>query len=431
MLQTAGLWYILRMEPRFTVAQFNDMINLTLQGVGDVVVEGEITQMNISTKGGVNIVLKDAKSQAILNISGYAPRVEGITLIKIGMQVACYGIPALWSQGGRFSLQIFKILPLGEGALKEAYEKLKAKLNAEGLFSVARKRPLPEVVTRIALLTGRDSAAQSDFLKILRENKAGFEVDYYPVQVQGKYSEKEIIGTLKYVDGLQYDCIVLVRGGGSLEDLITFNSEKLSRVIYAMQKPVVVGIGHEKDESIADFVADVRASTPSQAAYYLITNNRNYLLAQEQKTGFIKEQLQEKLQEAYYKFANKTRGISAGLRQRLNAVNFKLQQTAYATHNFKNQLIKISERVQGLARMLKTAGFPGKVANWQQKVISLTRLLQSYDPKGVLSRGYAIARTENGEVLKSVTQVEAGANISIMLNKGQLISKILQIKNES
>ena len=112
------------MEPRFSVAQFNELINQTLTAVGEVVVEGEITQYNVSVKGGVSIVLKDPKQSAVLSLSGYAPRVEGIRMVKEGVTVAAWGVPNLWSQGGKFSLQIYKILPLGEGALKEAYENL-------------------------------------------------------------------------------------------------------------------------------------------------------------------------------------------------------------------------------------------------------------------------------------------------------------------
>lgn len=395
------------MEPRFSVAEFNDVINKTLQAVGDVVVEGEITQLGVTAKGGVNIVIKDPTVAAVLNLSGYAPRIEGLKFIKEGMKVAAWGIPALWSQGGKFSLQIYKILPLGEGALKEAYEQLKRQLAAEGLFAEERKRPLPEVITRVALLTGRDSAAQSDFLKILRENQAGINVDYYPVQVQGKYAEKEILGTLKYADAQGYDCVVLVRGGGSLEDLITFNSEKLARLLFSMRTPVVVGIGHERDESIADYVADVRASTPSQAAYYLVTNNNNYVLAQEQKVEFIKAQLERNLNIWKLKAEKGTAGIMQKLLFQIEIVKSKAQKLRYL--------------IQQL---------PLQIEQNKQKLTALERLLKSLDPQNVLQRGYSIIKNEAGTVITSSKQTKVGENIAITLKHGKLLSNILKINND-
>lgn len=413
------------MEPRFSVAQFNDVINRTLQAVGDVVVEGEITQLGITAKGGVNIVMKDENVSSVLSISGYAPRIEGINMIKEGMKVAAWGIPNLWSMGGKFSLQIYKILPLGEGALKEAYEKLKRQLASEGLFAVERKRRLPEVITKIALLTGRDSAAQSDFLKILRENEVGFSVDYYPVQVQGKYAEKEIVSTLKYVDKIDYDCVVLVRGGGSLEDLITFNSEKVARTIFAMQKPVVVGIGHEKDESIADFVADVRASTPSQAAYYLAQNNFDYLKAQEDKAIQIKSYLQEQLMGYNFKLERRAGFIAQALRA-------KLQQWQYAfekkTHGMSQKLYLALQTIKIRAQKLEfqVKRLPQMVEAYQNKISALERLLASYNPKNVLKRGFAIIKTDSGNVVSSVNDVKPGTNINLMVRDGQIISQILK-----
>ncbi len=392
------------MEPRFSVAKFNDLINDTLTAVGEVVVEGEITQMNVTAKGGVNIVMKDATQAAVLSVSGYSPRIEGIRMIKEGMKVAAWGVPNLWSMGGKFSLQIYKILPLGEGALKEAYEALKRQLSAEGLFAQERKRPLPDFITKIAVLTGRDSAAQSDFIKILKENRAGFAVDYYPVQVQGKYAESEILQTMKYADAQGYDCIVLIRGGGSLEDLITFNSEKLARLIFAMQTPVVVGVGHEKDESIADYVADIRASTPSQAAYYLIANNQSFIEKQEMKADFIRETLMSRVQIKKQQLFSKYRGMG---------------------NRLLLEISKFRNRIQHLEYLLKQ--LPSKVTEIKVKIEALERILSSLNPLNVLERGYALVVGPAGKVINSAKQLKIGENISLNFKQGKADAAITKI----
>lgn len=392
-------------DARFSVAQFNQVVNTTLtSAIGEVIVEGEITQLNITTKGGVNIVIKDQEQPAILNVSGYEPRIEGLKLISQGMKVAAYGTPSIWSAGGRFSLQIYKILPLGEGALKEAYEKLKKALEASGLFAPERKRPLPDYIQKIALLTGKDSAAQSDFLKILKENKAGIEIDFYPVQVQGKYSEQEILNTLTNINHIDYDCIVLIRGGGGLEDLITFNSEKIAKMIFAMRVPVIVGVGHEKDESIADFVADIRASTPSQAAYYLVVNNENFIKEQEMKLDVIERSLNDKLVFLKFNIENKANNISQRLLHFLQGLDSKVGKLNYLLGGFPMYIEKISSKIDGFEK-----------------------LFLSYNPKNVLKKGYAFITDEEGKVLSDTKGLTVGQNVNINLAKASILTNILKI----
>ncbi len=393
------------MEPRFSVFNFNELINSTLGALGDVVVEGEITQLNISTKGGVNIVIKDSEKPALLNVSGYAPRIEGLKMVAEGMKVAAYGIPNLWTAGGKFSLQIYRILPLGAGALKEAYEKLKQSLAIEGLFAESRKRPLPEFITRIALLTGKDSAAESDFLKILRENKVGVEIDFYPVQVQGKYAEEEIIKALKFADKNNYDAIALVRGGGSLEDLITFNSERVARTIFASNTPIIVGVGHEKDESIADFVADIRASTPSQAAYYITMNNEKYIDSQILKAEFISQVIDRKLNAIQMTFESKKQNIKQRLILIVELNKTKTAKLVYSIRTFKMSLMNIYKDVQ-----------------------NSLRILDSINPRSILKKGYSIVK-KNGKVIKNASDLQVKDELNIELGDGRVNAAVLDIVN--
>lgn len=389
-------------ELRVSVAQFNALVNQHLQTIGEVIVEGEITQMNVSARGGVNIVMKDVKEQAVINVSGYEPQIQGIKMVREGMQVAIYGIPQVWSPTGRLSVSIHKIVPLGEGALKEAYELLKAKLKNEGLFDESRKRPLPDYVTHIALITAAGSAALLDFLKILSENNSGLEIDFYSVSVQGKYSEREIIAALNAADTKEYDCIVLTRGGGSLEDLLTFNEEQVARAIFALHTPVLVAVGHERDESIADFVADVRASTPSQAAYYLVNTNLQFIASLETQAGVIEQLYINRLNQVKMALSGKLAGIDSRLLGEVRQMRSKLDHA-----------------------QLLIDRFPDTVNESTRKLLELERLLRSLNPRNVLNRGFAIVRNSQGRVVSSKVNVKSGDDIAIEVKDGMIEAKVM------
>ncbi|MEI7579833.1 MAG: exodeoxyribonuclease VII large subunit [bacterium] len=391
-------------ENRLTVGQFNHVLNSYLGSLGEFIVEGEITQLNISTKGGVNIVLKDLKEQAVVNLSGFRPRIQGLNFVQEGMQVACWGTPQIWSPSGRLSLNIFKILPLGEGALKAAYDQLKAQLSEEGLFNEERKRPLPEIITKIALITAKDSAAYGDFVKILQENHANIAVDFYPVQVQGKYSQLEIKSILQLLTEMSgYDCIVLIRGGGSLEDLITFNDEIIAREIFAAKIPVVVGVGHERDESIADFVADIRASTPSQAAYYLVAQNNSYLETLVLQGNNFYQQLIKKIQFQQLELLKKESLIH----------NFFMIITSSLTA--KLELLKIkAKQIFVKNNIIRT------------KIETLTKLIEANNPQKILQRGYALLQ-KNGHYINSIKQVKINEQIDIQVKDGKINSQIIKL----
>lgn len=393
-------------EHHLSVAEFNQLINVQLGSLGEFVVEGEITQMNVTSKGGVNIVLKDTKDQAILNISGFAPRIQGLGMVKEGMLVSVWGTAQIWSAGGRFSLSIYKILPMGTGALQAAYEQLKQKLTAEGLFAEDRKRPLPDFLTKIALVTAKDSAAASDFLKILRENQINLEIDLYNVQVQGKYAETEIIGTLKHLSttGDEYDLIVLTRGGGSLEDLIAFNDENLARSIFALEIPTVVGVGHEKDETIADFVADLRASTPSQAAYYLVSQNQSFIQSLLLETDKIAQQILSKAHRLNLQIGNKLHLLDSLFQNRHLSFSSKLQKLQLLTQNYLEQL-----------------------ANLKQKAIYDEKILNSYNPKNVLKRGFSLVKNHEGKYISSIKHVKKSQKLDLVLQDGTVKSVAEQI----
>lgn len=417
-------------EIRLGVSDFNDLINQTLSGIGEVVIEGEISAYSTSKSGGVFITVKDTEKNAQVQLSGYKPRIEGIDFVEEGMKVAVWGRPEIYSPYGKFSVSIYKILPLGAGALAKAFEELKLKLQTEGLFDEDRKRELPPFVKNIALITAKDSAAYSDFVKILKESNVGINIDFYPVSVQGKNSITEIVNTLKHINKKSgYDCVVLMRGGGSLEDLSAFNDEKMARAVFASKYVSLVAVGHEKDESIAEFAADIRASTPSQAAYYLVANRTNFISSLELTT----EHIATTVQNIYHLY-----------QQRIN-LSSPYSNIMYRISTVENDLLKgnynfsqlISERITYYKDLTfdlkdKFGEISDRVEKTRLKINHQEDLLQSLDPSNVIKRGYAIIENDDGKILTSISQTKIDDDLTLKLKDGKLITninKILKNKN--
>jgi len=363
-----------------TVTQFNSFIKDIVSNLGEFHVKGEITELKITQNKGVYITLSDGKAN--VRVSGYAPTIRGIDLVETGMDVVVTGKADLYVPYGSFSISASKIEPVGEGSLSIAYQKLKKKLKKEGLFAVEHKQKLPKFITKIGLLTGRKSAAYSDFVKILKEQEVSIKVLYYPVLVQGAKSVKSISTALVDAQDEDFDCIVLTRGGGSLEDLKAFNDEELLRLIFKSRVPVIVGVGHEKDESIADFVADKRASTPSQAAYYISEQNQRYLEDIVSKGDEINDYLKTKLDERY--------------------------------EIFHKMVLRIENLVSSIYE------------NAINRIDSLERILASFNIKNVLKRGFAIIE-KSGKKINSIKNVQQGDIIGTLLKDGKFKSKVKEI----
>lgn len=367
-----------------SVSQFNSLVKEVLSSLGSFRVQGEITEFNISQRKGLNITLSDGKAN--LRVGGYAPNVKGLDLIEKGMNVLVEGFADFYVPYGSFSFSIYSIEPVGEGSLAIAYQKLKEKLASEGLFAEEHKKSIPQFITRIALLTGKDSAAYSDFIKILKENKSGIEILYYPVIVQGTASVQSIKSAFEKAKQEDIDLIVLARGGGSLEDLKSFNDEGLARLIFSSLLPVIVGVGHEKDESICDFVADIRASTPSQAAYYIARQNEDFISYIEQKGETIEHFLSETI----------------------NKYLARLELNSSAIENYWKNVL----------------------SNYSLKLETIERILKSYDVSSVLKRGFGIVKKGN-RLLTSVNDIKKGDLVTTTLSDGIFDSQVNYIKSYS
>ncbi len=258
--------------PHFTVSQFIAVLNQTLDyALPDVEIEGEVSNFKTSKGKWVFFDLKDEEG----TVSCFMTLFQLHVPLEDGMNVVVRGYPKL-TNFGRFSFTVQKILPKGDGSIKKAFDLLKAKLEKEGLFDPDKKRPLPEHLETIGVISSTGAAGYADFCKILNERWGGLKLKVANCGVQGLGAAEEIIRALEFFNEEQpVDIIVIIRGGGSKDDLAVFNDELLARKISASKIPVMTGIGHEIDESLADLVADLRASTPSNAAEMLTPDRKS------------------------------------------------------------------------------------------------------------------------------------------------------------
>ena len=391
------------MEKIFSVSEFITEINTAL--AFPVVVEGEVSSFNVSQGKWVFFDLKDEKVEC--KVACFMVLWNLKTELADGMRVRIYGCPKIHDKSGKFSITVDKIELVGEGALKRAYELLFTKLKAEGLFAPERKRVLPKFPDRIGLIASRESDAYADFLRILGNRWGGVEVVLMHVQVQGAAAVSQISSALKYFSSTEapsVQAVVLVRGGGSLEDLQAFNTEEVARAIYASRVPIIVGVGHEKDETIADYTADLRASTPSNAAERLFPDRREVLIG-------VNHQLNAICSGFDYTLAN--------FRYRVNR----------SVETVSRSLLIQSARVQALANALGAhfLRMSEKLLHYNDKVEMLVRSIGNMHPERVLSRGYAIVRAK-GRVIKKAGSLATGSQIDVQLAEGAVGALVTSIK---
>lgn len=258
-----------------SVSDFVALTNQTLEyAYPSVSIVGEITEYRINQGKWVSFKLKDEGAVLSMFASVHQIRIP----LEDGMKVVITGQPRL-NVKGYFSVSLRSVKPVGEGSIKKGFELLKAKLEAEGLFAPERKRPLPRIPKKIAVITSTESAAYADFCRIINERWGGLQIIVAHTQVQGEPAPDQMIRALSYLNGLEEppEVIVMIRGGGSAEDLATFNDEPLTRAIAQSRVPTLVGVGHEVDHTLADMVADVRVATPTHAAETVVPDRQEII----------------------------------------------------------------------------------------------------------------------------------------------------------
>ena len=433
----------------FTVSDLTARIrDLLAKNFTDISVQGEISNCREAQSGHFYFTLKDERAQ--IRCVLFKQQQRGMKFRpEDGVQVTVRGSISVYESRGEYQVYVEALEPVGRGALQLAFEQLKKRLEAEGLFDAARKKPLPMLPNRIGLITSPTGAAVRDVVRILTRRFPNVHLTLYPVRVQGTGAAEEIVEALSYFHKKRAaDVILLVRGGGSLEDLWSFNEESVARAIAASSIPVISGVGHETDFTIADFVADVRASTPSAAAELVVQTRREFdkHVADLRSTldSLIRYRLLELSRRVHELGARRgfrrpldllrqrrqraddlTARVASGLRARLqfSRKRFTAAQLRIASFDFRVKIAALQLRLEKRSRDLGTRAerlLRLKRERWQRLALQL----QERGPLKVLERGYAIATDAAGNVLRDAAQAAVGDNVTIQLHKGRLSTEI-------
>lgn len=444
-------------ERVYTPSELNQEVRLHIEmGFPRLLVEGEISNLSRPASGHLYFSLKDDRAQLRCALFRSAAARSGLRL-ENGMKVLARGRLGLYEPRGEFQMIVDRVRDAGEGALQRQFEQLKAKLEAEGLFAAERKRPLPPYPARIAIVTSPQGAALSDMLQILERRWPLARVRLHPVLVQGAAAPPQIRAAIDRAsrDGWA-DLLLIGRGGGSLEDLAAFNDEGVARAVARCSMPVVSAVGHETDFSIADFVADLRAPTPSAAAE-LATPDQALLSERFRRLG---RQLLARWQEGYRRGAQRVdhaahrlqqqhparrlaerarqlevaqRRLDRAQRQSTQARSVRLQAASrrLAAARPDRRLAQQAERLrharQSLQRSLNAA-----LRSRNQRLAELARTLQAVSPLQVLGRGYAVlTQRETGKLVSRVSEAGVGEHLVAEVRDGRFECRIERVRPES
>ncbi|MCC8475398.1 exodeoxyribonuclease VII large subunit [Xanthomonas arboricola] len=433
-----------RNEQILTPSQLNTLARDLLEGSFPLVwVEAELSSVTRPSSGHLYFTLKDARAQ--IRCAMFKPKSTWLKFQpREGLRVLARGRLTLYEARGDYQLVLDHMEEAGEGALRRAFDELRARLAAEGLFDAERKQPLPAHVRRLAVITSPSGAAVRDVLSVLARRFPLLEVDLLPSLVQGDSAAAQITSLLQRADASgRYDVILITRGGGSLEDLWAFNDERLARAIAAAHTPVVSAVGHETDFSLSDFVADVRAPTPSVAAELLVPDQRE-LVARVRRARARMAQLQQhalgnamqradrlalrlrahspqaRLQLLQRRQQDAGRQLRARMTQVLERLQARLQRTQARlhAHNPQRDLARLQQRLRALHPQ---AAMQRRLQHDQLRLRSLARSLEAVSPLATVARGYAIVtRPADGSVVRSAAEVSAGERLRAQLADGSI-----------
>lgn len=414
-------------QPTISVSQFLGLVNQTLRTIPteQFAIEGEVADFRISQGKWVNFDLKDEEVE--VKIPCFMTTFQLGIPLEHGMRVRVTGYPKVFERFGKFSLNVESVMPVGEGALAKAYAMLKAKLTAEGIFDLGRKRSLPAFPTTIGLITSREAAAYGDFLRILGNRMGGLTIVHANVTVQGQLAVNDICEAFAMFNrlpaGERPDVIVLTRGGGSLEDLHAFNDERVVRAVFSSLVPVVVGVGHERDESLSDFAADVRASTPSNAAE-LVSSDRRELSRQ---VEHIEDRMTDRVMNRLQSYQMRIERSTMLFEKTFIGVGNRFQSAASGLSRsfdgFRLKLVATREHIERRERANEQR-YRLTLERVTSRLSTLTRVLDSVSPVRVLERGYAIARNAQGIVLDP-TVLAPGERLSLQFAKGKVETEVI------
>ena len=401
------------MDQALTVSELNNIVRNLLEGepmLSKVCVRGELSNYKIYPSGHHYFTLKDSESSlrcVMFKTSASKLRFRP----ESGMGVTAWGRVSVFPRDGAYQLYCSQLMPEGTGDLQVAFEQLKAKLQEEGLFDPAHKKPLPAIPGRIAIITSSAGAAVHDMIRILGRRWPMAKLLVMPVRVQGTEAPAEIAGAIRYANEFDVaDLIITGRGGGSIEDLWAFNDERVARAIYASRIPVISAVGHEPDVTISDYVADRRASTPSNAAEIAVPDCREVL---------------ESLNAMDIRASQAMRKKLSFLSERLESLKKKPVMTTPTAQ------IDLRRMELDHMRKLLSAAEEHELAGYRERFVRLTAALDAMSPLRVLTRGYAIANDSEGKSIRSVEALKPGDRIRLTLADGRADCRVEKTKRSN
>lgn len=394
-------------KPRvLSVSQINFYIKSIIENDGSlqfVLVTGEISNLTVHQRSGhIYLSLKDSNSViSAVMFAGNARRLK--FRLENGMKVICRGRIFVYEPSGRYQLYIEDMQPDGVGALTLAFEQLKKSLAQKGLFDNAHKKPLPKFPKTIGVITSPTGAAVQDITNIIRRRFPSADIVLAPVLVQGESAPEQLVRAVnKFSASKIADVVIIGRGGGSAEDLWAFNDEQLAYAVYNCETPIISGVGHETDFTVCDFVADVRASTPSAAAELAVPDRQELMSYYFKQKQYISAMLDRKIKTAQLRLENQQRRISA------SSPKLKAEQ-------LEKQLSAKSEK---LTRFMNIY-----ISNKENKLIAAKGKLDGLNPLNVLNRGYAIAEKDE-KIITSSKQLKDGDDFTVILSDGKINAKV-------
>lgn len=394
-------------KPRvLSVSQINFYIKSIIENDGSlqfVLVTGEISNLTVHQRSGhIYLSLKDSNSViSAVMFAGNARRLK--FRLENGMKVICRGRISVYEPSGRYQLYIEDMQPDGVGALALAFEQLKSDLEKKGLFDPAHKKPLPKFPKTIGVITSPTGAAVQDITNILRRRFPSVDIILAPVLVQGDSAPKQLVNAVnKFSASKIADVVIIGRGGGSAEDLWAFNDEQLAYAVYNCETPIISGVGHETDFTVCDFVADVRASTPSAAAELAVPDRQELMSYYFKQKQYISAMLDRKIKTAQLRLENQQRRMSA------SSPKLKAEQ-------LEKQLSAKSEK---LTRFMNIY-----ISDKENKLIAAKGKLDGLNPLNVLNRGYAIAEKDE-KIITSSKQLKDGDDFTVILSDGKINAKV-------
>ena len=454
--QTTAIPISEQIQKPISVSQLTKQITLLLESeFRTVTVDGELTNVKKASSGHIYFALKDEFSQIrcvmfrqFASMTSFQP--------ESGLKVLVRGNLSVYKQKGEYQIIISSMEPRGLGALQLAFDQLKNKLDSEGLFNQEVKKKLPFLPRRIGIVTSPTGAVIHDMITVLERRFPEIPILLFPVQVQGDLAVNSLVEGVHYLNTLrnshQIDVLIIGRGGGSMEDLCAFNSEELARAIFSSKIPIISAVGHETDFTIADFVSDIRAPTPSSAIELAVPNKKDLRYTLDQK----QEQLKRSLLQNILRYSENIKLV----RQRLISPILVLRQNAQQVDDLDSLLReRIYRQLQDLSK--NTERFFEKIfllnpkrdlSSFQNNLILLKKrlnnsilflqkernnnlqhqkfLLDNLSPISVLKRGYSVTMDINGKSLNSVKDVKSGSELRVLIKDGSLQTKVISINSK-